>query len=77
MLKVSFIPFRKIYRESPVSLSFCIFSLFLVNGSHALYVNPGCFKCISAMNLSPANKNFVIILLILYPQNEIVPSMRT
>ena len=32
-------------------------SLFSVNGPKALYVNPGCVKCISGINLSPANKS--------------------
>ena len=44
---------------SPVSINFCIVYLFLVNGPHALYVNPGCFKCISGINFSPANKNIL------------------
>ena len=45
------------YLESPVSVVFCILSLFLVKGSQALYVNSGCTKCISDINLSPADKN--------------------
>ena len=49
----------RIYRESPVSLNFCILSLFYVNGPKALYVNPGCVKCISGINLSPVNKNLL------------------
>ena len=46
-------------------------------GSHALYVNRGCLKCILGMNLPPANKNLFIILFILYPQNKIEPNMGT
>ena len=51
--------------------NFCIPSLFLVNGPQEIYVNLGCLKCISGMNLSPANKRFFIILFILYLQNRI------
>ena len=40
---------------------FFIRSLFLVNGPQALYVNPGYLKCISGINLSPANKNVFTI----------------
>ena len=35
--------------------------LFLVNGPRALQVNLSCLKCISEMNLSPANKILFII----------------
>ena len=42
-----------------------------------LYVNPGCFKCISGINLSPANKNLFTILFILYFQNTISPNIGT
>ena len=35
--------------------------MFFVNGPQALYVNPGCLKCISCLNLSPANKNLCAI----------------
>ena len=35
-------------------------SFFLVNGPQALYVNPGCFKCISGINLSPPNKTYLL-----------------
>ena len=45
------------YLESRVSLSFSIPFLLLTNGPQALYINTGCPKPISAMNLSPANKN--------------------
>ena len=38
-------------------LNFCLLSLFLVNVPQALYVNPGCLKCISGINLYPVNKN--------------------
>ena len=37
--------------------SFFIFS----EGSIRPQVNAGCFKCISALNLSPANKNLLTI----------------
>ena len=46
-------------------------------GSHALYVNRDCLKCILGMNLPPTNKNLFIILFILYPQNKIEPNMGT
>ena len=36
-----------------------ILSLFFVNGSQGLDVNPGRLICISGMNLSPANKNLL------------------
>ena len=36
-------------------------SLFLVNDPQALYVSPGCFKCISGINLSPANKAHLLL----------------
>ena len=35
--------------------------LFLVNGAQSLYVNQGCLKCISGINLSPVNKSFLIL----------------
>ena len=54
------------YLESPVSLKFFIRSLFLVNGPQALHVYPGCLKCISGINLPPANKNLLTISFILY-----------
>ena len=38
-------------------LNFWILSLFFENGSQAQYVNSGCLKCISGIDLSPANKN--------------------
>ena len=49
MLKTCFI---NMYFESFTSLNYCIGSLFLVNGSHALQVSPGCFTGISDINLS-------------------------
>ena len=36
-----------IYLKYPVSLNFCIFSMFLVNGPQALYLTLGSNKCIS------------------------------
>ena len=36
-----------------------------MNGPQALYVNPGCLKCISNINLSPANKSLLAIAFIL------------
>ena len=42
--------------------------MFLVNGTQALYVNTGCLKCISGMNLSPAIRS---MLFILYISNKI------
>ena len=41
-----------------------------MNGPQALQVNPGCFKCISDINLSPANKTLLTILFI-YTFNEV------
>ena len=55
------------YYESPVSLNFCVLSLFLVNSVQEVCVNldlpctAGCLKYISGMNLSPANKNLFTI----------------
>ena len=37
-----------------------------MNGPQALYLNLGCLKCISGINLSPANKNLFINGFILY-----------
>ena len=53
-----------IYIKSPVALNFCILVLLFVNGLQALYINPCCLKYISGMNLSPANKNFLIMLFV-------------
>ena len=39
---------------------------FFVNGPEEFYVNPGCLKCISGTNLSPANKNLLIVSFIFY-----------
>ena len=39
--------------------------MFLVNGSQALSVNRGCFKCNSVINLSLVNKNLFMVLFIL------------
>ena len=49
-----------------LSLNFCILYLFFVNDPQALYVNPGCLKCISGINLSSAYKNLLNISFILY-----------
>ena len=62
------------YLESPVCLNFFILYLFLVNGSQALYGNPGCLKCISGIDTSPANKNLLIISSILHFQNKRGPN---
>ena len=43
-----------------------ILSLFFVNSPQPLDVKPGCLKCISDMNLSPANKKLLTISFILY-----------
>ena len=37
-----------------------MFLLFLVNSRQAQFVNPGCLKCISGINLSPANKTCLL-----------------
>ena len=51
--------------------NFWILSLSSVNGPQTLSVNPGCFKCISGINLSPANKNvFTVSLSFLYGQQS-------
>ena len=51
-----------------ISYFFKIFYfLFIISKCpQALYVNPGCLKCISCINLSPANKNFLTISFILH-----------
>ena len=48
--------------ELPVYLYFGIFSRYLVISPQAIKVNPGCFKCSSGINLSPFNKNSLMIL---------------
>ena len=40
---------------------FFTLSLLLENDSQAQQVNPSCLKCISGINLSPANKNLLTI----------------
>ena len=62
--------------ESPVSLNFSIFSLFLVNDPQALQGNPGCRKCILGIILSPANKKLFTISFILYLRNKVSPDRR-
>ena len=59
-------PLGKIYLEFLASLNSFILSLLLVNGPQTLCVNPGCFKCISSINLSPSNKNLFTIEFNLY-----------
>ena len=49
----------------PVSVDYWFLSRCLVNDPKALRVNTGCFKCNSGINLSPVNKNLLIILFIL------------
>ena len=58
--------FWKIYRGSPVFLSFYILSLLLVNGPDVLHVNPCYRKCVSGINISPSNKKLFTISFILY-----------
>ena len=58
VLKTTFILFVLI-NTSPVSLKFCILSLIFVNGPQALYINPGCLKWISGINISPVNKKLL------------------
>ena len=74
MLKSSFIWFVLMYiytyRESPVSLIFIFFSLFLVNDPEALKLNLACLKFISGMNLSPVHKSFFTTSFTLYLQNK-------
>ena len=68
MLKTSRIYFVfsiNIFWISSLFKSFYSFFI-LVNGPQALYVNPGCLKCISGVNLSLANKNLFTISFILY-----------
>ena len=47
-------------------------SFFVLSNSlqEKVYVNPGCLKCILGMNLSPANKNLLIILFIIIYFNK-------
>ena len=37
-----------------------------MNGTQTRYVNPGCLKWISGINISPSNKNLITISLILH-----------
>ena len=53
-----------IYIFFPIFSIFCIFLLLFANGPQAQYLNPGCLRCISGMNLSPANKILLITALI-------------
>ena len=52
------------YLEYPISLDFCILSLIAVNSPKALYVNPGCLKCILGINISCKQKRIYFIHLI-------------
>ena len=77
MLKAGFFLFVlkfKIYLKFPVSLNFCILSLFLVNDPKALHINPRCLKRISEMDLSPTNKNLFTFFFLLYLENKISPT---
>ena len=49
----------------PVSLNFLILWWCLINGPQALQINAGYFKCNSGINLSPVNKNLLMILFVL------------
>ena len=49
-----------------INISWFSCLLKLLYWPRALIVNPGCLKCISGKNLSPANKNLLSISLILY-----------
>ena len=70
MLKSSFIRFDKyilnllFFNFLFILLFFFIllilYSLFLMNGPQTLYAIPGCFKCISGINLPPANENLFV-----------------
>ena len=66
LLKTSLIKIIPVSMICISCLHFLILSLFLVNGPQALKVKPGCFKCISGINLSPANKNVFTISFIVY-----------
>ena len=48
------------YFESSLSLIFFYSFFILVNDPQTLYVNPGCLKCISGINLSAVNTNLFI-----------------
>ena len=74
-------------QNQPYLIHFCIYSLYpvcffkLLNSffmfskwSASAVSKCGCHKCISDMNLSPANKNLLIMLFILY--NEIALNER-
>ena len=54
--KLHLVRFDKYNLNLLLFFKFFILPLFLVNGPEALYVNPGCLKCISGMNISPAEK---------------------
>ena len=54
-----------------------LFVFFLLNGLHALYVDPSYLERIFGMILSSASKNVFIIWFILYAQNKIVPNFGT
>ena len=59
-----------------VSLASCFFIglyCFLVSNKWSTSGNPGCFKRISGINLTPANQNLFIISFILYIQSKIEP----
>ena len=70
----------KIYLEYPVSLDFLLLFLFLVNGPQALYVNPGCLKCIYGKLLHPfytfKEKDFLYVnnleMVFLLPLNQLI-----
>ena len=63
--------------ESPVSLIYFILSLILVTGPQDLYGNQGCLKCISGINLSPANKNVFIIFIHFIPSINLFNTVKT
>ena len=46
----------------------------LVDDPQALYVNAGCFKCISGMNLYPPNESFLIVYFSFYILKRISPT---
>ena len=49
---------------------FCSFFVFVKGQHKVLYVNSGCFRCISGINLSPANKTLLFVVFIVFIFSE-------
>ena len=61
------------YFESIVSVTFCVLSLFLVNGPHNFYANSGCLECILIKNIFSSNKKLWTVPFILYSITVLIP----